>query len=296
VVGDPQEQTESPDESAANSSAEASFDDPVPFDDPVTFDDPVLESPVLESPVLEPSGATKDEGLLEARRRLEEPDFDGSIRVALQPIVDLSTTDVIGYEALARFPGDEAISPRTWFAEAAALGRLREVEMAAIRAALAKLGQLPSEAFISVNVSLVTAASEEFGDFLGTVDGSRVVLEITEDAAAAGYEEVSEAVGALRASGVRIALDDSGSESVNLSRLLDVHADIIKIDVEVTRGIAADPMKEAMAYAIKSLADRLGAMSLAEGIETDEDLARLREVGIQAGQGYLFGRPEFLEE
>ena len=98
------------------------------------------------------------------------------------------------------------------------------------------------------------------------------MLEITEDAAAGDYEEVSEAVGALRASGVRIALDDTGSGSVSFNGLFDVHADIIKIDIDVTHGIASDPMKEAMASALKSLADRLGAMSLAEGIETEEEL------------------------
>jgi len=96
----------------------------------------------------------------------------------------------------------------------------------------------------------------------------------------------------LRANGVRIALDDTGSGDVSFSSLLDVHADIIKIDVDITHGIASDPMKEAMAASLKSFADRLGAMSMAEGIETEEELERLRELGVQAGQGYLFGRPE----
>ena len=125
-----------------------------------------------------------------------------------------------------------------------------------------------------------------------SVDPKRVVLEINEDAAAGDYEEVSEAVGALRATGVRIALDDTGSGSVSFSGLFDVHADIIKIDIDVTHGITSDPMKEAMASALKVLADRLGAMSLAEGIETEEELNFLQGVGVQAGQGYLFGRPE----
>ncbi len=276
MVGDPQAHSD-PAESAVESLAEASYDETAP------------EWPAPES---SPRSPPEDDGHLETQRRLARLAVDGEIRVALQPIVDLATSDVIGYEALARFPGDETISPRTWFAEAAKVGRLQEIEMTAIRAALAQLGRLPPEAFISVNVSLLTAACDELGDLLSSVEASRVVLEITEDAVAAGYDEVSEAVGELRAKGVRIALDDSGSGSVYLSRLLDVHADIIKIDVEVTRGIASDPMKEAMAYAIKSLADRLGAMSLAEGIETDEDLKALQAVGIQAGQGYLFGRPE----
>jgi EAL domain-containing protein (putative c-di-GMP-specific phosphodiesterase class I) len=214
------------------------------------------------------------------------------VGIALQPIVDLATTEVIGYEALARFCGEASITPQQWFAEAAALGLLHETEMAAVRAALGELDQLPPEVFISVNVSPATAASAEFRELLGTVDGSRVVIEITETVAEDGYDEVSDAVGVLRASGVRVALDDTGSGSVSFSSLFEVHADIIKIDVEVTHGIDSDMMKQAMASALKSLADRLGAISLAEGIETEEELKLLRDMGIQAGQGYFFGRPE----
>jgi EAL domain-containing protein (putative c-di-GMP-specific phosphodiesterase class I) len=271
VVGNSHEDLESEAESRVSGPAEESLDS------------------VAEDSV---SPSSDDERLAEARRRVESLPADGSIRVVFQPIVDLATTKVIGYEALARFPGDSSVSPRTWFAEAAEVGLLLEIEMTAIRAALAHLERLPKDAFISVNVSPETAGSEELRDVLASVDPSRVVLEITENAAAGDYEEVSEAVGALRAIGVRIALDDTGSGTVSFSSLFDVHADIIKIDIDVTHGIASDPMKEAMASALKALADRLGAMSLAEGIETEEELNLLRGVGVQAGQGYFFGRPE----
>ncbi len=271
MVGNSHEDLESEAESRVSGPAEESLDS-------------VAQDSVGPSP--------DDERLAEARRRVESLPADGSIRVVFQPIVDLATTKVIGYEALARFPGDSSVSPRTWFAEAAEVGLLLEIEMTAIRAALAHLERLPKDAFISVNVSPETAGSEELREVLASVDPSRVVLEITENAAAGDYEEVSEAVGALRAIGVRIALDDTGSGTVSFNSLFDVHADIIKIDIDVTHGIASDPMKEAMASALKALADRLGAMSLAEGIETEEELNLLRGVGVQAGQGYFFGRPE----
>ena len=252
--------------------------------------DPVVAP--LEGDAQAPASSSPEQArLAEARRRVEELPADGSIRVVFQPIVDLATTKVIGYEALARFPGDATVSPRTWFAEAAEVGLLLEIEMTAIRTALAHLERLPRDAFISVNVSPTTAGSDELRDVLGEVDPKRVVLEITENAAAGDFDEVSEAVGALRATGVRIALDDTGSGSVSFNSLFDVHADIIKIDIDVTHGIESDPMKEAMASALKGLADRLGAMSLAEGIETEEELNLLRDVGVQAGQGFFFGRP-----
>jgi len=282
-------------EAAVESSEEAVSPEPVEVQAMESLEDLVFESleDIAPEAFIDPAEEAR---LAEARRRFDQLPADGSIRVAFQPIVDLATTRVIGYEALARFPGDANISTRRWFAEAAEVGLLREIEMLAIRAALGQLEKLPSDAFISVNVSPATAASDELREVLEQVDGSRVVLEITENAAAEGYDEVSEAVGALRSSGVRIALDDTGSGTVSFSSLFDVHADIIKIDIDVTRGIDSDPMKEAMAAALKSLADRLGAMSLAEGIETEQELELLREVGVQAGQGYLFGRPESVSD
>ncbi len=241
-------------------------------------------------------GLPTDPRLVEARERTELLLAEASIRVAFQPIVELSTKHVIGFEALARFPGDASISPQRWFAEAAEVGLQLEIEMAAIGAALAHLGDLPADAFISLNVSPLTAGSAELRDALVSVEGTRVVLEIAENAAAHGYEQVTEAVDSLRELGVRIALDDTGSGTVSFSNLFDVHADIIKIDIEVTRGIASDPMKEAMASALKSLADRSGAMSLAEGIETEEELDLLKDLEVEAGQGYLFGRPESMAD
>ncbi len=241
-------------------------------------------------------GLQTDPRLVEARERTELLLAEASIRVAFQPIVELSTKHVIGFEALARFPGDASISPQRWFAEAAEVGLQLEIEMAAIGAALAHLGDLPADAFISLNVSPLTAGSAELRDALVSVEGTRVVLEIAENAAAHGYEQVTEAVDSLRELGVRIALDDTGSGTVSFSNLFDVHADIIKIDIEVTRGIASDPMKEAMASALKSLADRSGAMSLAEGIETEEELDLLKDLEVEAGQGYLFGRPESMAD
>jgi EAL domain-containing protein (putative c-di-GMP-specific phosphodiesterase class I) len=278
-------------EATVESSVEAGPAEAVELPALESFEDVVFESlgDITTEALIDPGEQAR---LAEARRRVEQLPVDGSIRVAFQPIVDLATKKVIGYEALARFPGDAKVSTRTWFAEAAEVGLLREIEMLAIRTALGQLEKLPLDAFISVNVSPGTAASDELRDALEDVDGSRVVLEINENAAAEGYDEVSEAVGALRSNGVRIALDDTGSGTVSFSSLFDVHADIIKIDIDVTHGIDTDPMKEAMASALKSLADRLGAMSLAEGIETEQELELLREVGVQAGQGYLFGRPE----
>jgi EAL domain-containing protein (putative c-di-GMP-specific phosphodiesterase class I) len=99
----------------------------------------------------------------------------------------------------------------------------------------------------------------------------------------------------LRSLGVRIALDDAGAADVSLQHLLGIRPDIVKIDTTVIHGIAADELRQAVAYSYASLAKRAGAMSLAEGIETEGDLAMLLSLEVETGQGYLLGRPAFLE-
>jgi EAL domain-containing protein (putative c-di-GMP-specific phosphodiesterase class I) len=233
-----------------------------------------------------------DRALEPVRERVQTLLKESRLRIAFQPIVELSTRSVIGYEALARFPQEFSISPAEWFADAAKVGLQLEMDLAAIQAALSHFHELPPDSFISLNASPVTVSSPELYELLATVPGERVVLEISESAAVDGHLEVSEPLDLLRERGVRIALDDTGSGAdVSLQSLLDVRADIIKIDTVVTRGIQADPMKEAVAVALRSLAERSGAISLAEGIETEAELVLLRALEVEAGQGYLFGRP-----
>jgi EAL domain-containing protein (putative c-di-GMP-specific phosphodiesterase class I) len=219
----------------------------------------------------------------------------GPIQIAFQPILNLGTLAIIGYEALARFPAEEVVSPKAWFDAAAEQGLTHGLEILAVSSALAQLDQLPAGAFVSLNISPVTAASEDLRALMENVNPDRVVLEVKEDAAMDDYHLFAGAIDELRATGVRIAVDDAGVADVSLRHLLDLRPDIIKIDVDVTRSIEHDPVKQAIANAFRSIAEGSGAMSLAEGIETDEELAMLRSLDIAAGQGYLLGRPEYLE-
>lgn len=215
----------------------------------------------------------------------------GDIPVVWQPIVSLTTRDVLGYEALARFSATDDLSPVAWFKAATKYGLRQDLEILAVRSAVRQLGRLPETVFVSLNVSPGTVASPELEEALDGVAASRVVLEISEDAVVDASEPVQAAIDRFRSSGVRVALDDTGSGLVSLRQLLGVHADIIKIDTDVTRGIDFDVTKQAIAYALKSLAERSGAMSLAEGVETEEEADLLTSLGIGAAQGYLFGKP-----
>lgn len=244
--------------------------------------------------------------VLEAEKQRLEAEIDeeqvahvievASAPIAWQPIVSLESRAVLGFEALARFAsGHEVVSPMKWFTAASRFGLRDALELVAVRSACSQLARLPGDAFISLNVSPATVASPELASVLGEIDAGRVVLEIAEDAVAGADEDVEAALNLFRSRGVLIALDDTGSGLVSLRQLLGIRADIIKIDTDVVRGIDFDLTKQAIAFALKSLAERSGAFSLAEGVETDEEAEMLSSLGVEAAQGYLFGKPELLD-
>jgi EAL domain-containing protein (putative c-di-GMP-specific phosphodiesterase class I) len=220
---------------------------------------------------------------------------DRSLRVAFQPVCNLHSREVIGYEALSRFPRPAHATPRQWFDQAAQLGVLRELELLAAATAIEQLAQLPARAFLALNVSPATAASKEFGELAAKVPPDLLVLDIAENASVDNYHLFVEVIDRLRSLGVRIALDDAGAADVSLQHLLGVRPDIVKIDTTVIHGIADDELRQAVACAYASMAKRAGAISLAEGIETEEELAMLLSLDVETGQGYLLGRPAFLE-
>ena len=221
---------------------------------------------------------------------------DRSLRIAFQPVCDLKTREVIGYEALARFPDWAVTTPRPWFEQALELGLQQPLELLAATMALEQLARLEKNAFLSVNLAPATAASKEFDELCGTVPADRLVLEITENATVDNYRRFTGAIDHLRSLGVRIALDDAGAADIGMQHLLELRPDIVKIDTAIIHGIADDELLQAVAYGYASLARRAGAISLAEGIETEAELAMLSSLEVETGQGYLLGRPMFLPD
>jgi len=219
---------------------------------------------------------------------------DRSLRVAFQPVCNLQSREVIGYEALARFPRPAHATPRQWFDQASHLGLLQDLELLAATTAIEQLAQLPEGVFLAVNVSPATAASTQFGELAAKIPPELLVLDIAENDSVDNYHLFVEVIDHLRSLGVRIALDDAGAADVSLQHLLGVRPDIVKIDTTVIHGIAEDELLQAVACAYASLAKRAGAISLAEGIETEAELAMLLTLGVETGQGYLLGRPAFL--
>jgi EAL domain-containing protein (putative c-di-GMP-specific phosphodiesterase class I)/AmiR/NasT family two-component response regulator len=215
---------------------------------------------------------------------------DGLI-MAFQPIVDLRGGQISGMEALSRFAAEPKRGPDVWFAEAAEVGLQAELDMTAARAALAELDRLPHGAYLSVNLSPETVLSSSFEEMLREVHPERIVVEVTEHARVEDYEALADAFRGLRDGGGRLAIDDAGAGFASLRHILRLAPDIIKLDISLTRGIDADEASQALADALVTFASRIGATIVAEGIETPEELAALRELGVSHGQGYHLARP-----
>ena len=227
----------------------------------------------------------------ERTERIERVLRHGLIKIAFQPIVDLERGRLTGVEALARFPVEPLRGPAQWFHDAEQAGRLVELETAAIRTALNHMEDLPAGVYLAFNASPATANSPQLGEALSAHAGAPLALEITEHAPVDDYDAMATALAALRAHGLRLAIDDAGAGFASLRHILLLEPDVIKVDMTLTRGIEHDRPKRALARALISFASEIGAVIVAEGIETASEAAVLRGLGVRFGQGYHVGRP-----
>jgi predicted signal transduction protein with EAL and GGDEF domain len=221
-----------------------------------------------------------------------------------QPIVDLATLVPVGVEALVRWrhPTRGLVEPDTFIGLAEESGTIlplgRYVLQTAARQAQRHMG---ADLFVSVNVSAVQLQQ---ADFLAEVEralamaglpGERLVLEITESAMFRDTQATIDKLTALRRSGVRIAIDDFGTGYSSLTYLRRFPVDILKIARDFIGRPDEDSQEWAFTGAILALGRRLGLTVVAEGVEDEGQLDRLREMGCELGQGYLFARPDRLD-
>ena len=212
------------------------------------------------------------------------------LRMVFQPIVRLATMRVAGAEALARFDA-EPRNPALWFSEAAMLDMGTDLDLAAMRSALARVEELPEDAYLSLNASPATVVSPALRELLAAAPRGRVLLEITEQAAIADYDSVVAALREIRALGVRVAVDDAGAGYASLNHILRLRPDVIKLDVALTRDVDSDPARQALARALVDFGRSIGASIVAEGVETQGELDMLVWLGVTYAQGYFLARP-----
>ena len=215
----------------------------------------------------------------------------GDVSMVFQPIVDLRSLAMVGAEALARFGGNPPRPPNLWFEEAALVGMRVELELATARAALLGRTRLPEGVWLAVNISPATAVSGAFPALLAEVALDGVVFEISEHARVSDYDGLKGVLAGVRSRGARLAIDDAGAGFASLQHILRLSPDFIKLDMALVRGVDSDPARRALASALTSFGNEIGAVLIAEGIETAGELNTLRGLGIRFGQGYYLGRP-----
>jgi diguanylate cyclase (GGDEF)-like protein/PAS domain S-box-containing protein len=224
--------------------------------------------------------------------------------VHYQPVVDLTTGAIIGFEALVRWqhPLRGLLSPGSFIPFAEEVGLIDVVDRFVLAEACAQLhywqqrGLVPPDTEISVNLSAreltdpgtATHVSEMLAG--NAFDPSNLILEITESAMMRDTDTVVQNLHALRALGLRIAVDDFGTGYSSLAYLEQFPVDILKIDRSFVAALSEDD-PAGLARAVIQIAETLGLMTVAEGVESAEQAARLRALGCRAAQGYYLGRP-----
>ena len=224
-----------------------------------------------------------------------------------QPILELATGRMQGVEALIRWiePDGTMVPPGDFIPLAEELGLIEAIGDWVVRE-LVYQAQAWSELDIDLDISFNLSPRQFWQPDLaegilerireGGVDPSRVVVEITESSAMNDPDKAQAILEDLHAGGLRIAIDDFGTGYSSLARIRDMPVDVLKIDRSFVSGVDVDPQNQSIVSAFIELARGLGMTTLAEGIETEGELAFVLERGCVMGQGFYFSKPVPPEE
>ena len=229
------------------------------------------------------------------RAAIEHNELD----VYYQPIVDLVTRAVLGYEALARWthPSYGEVTPSTFIPIAEETGLIIGLGTSVLELACAAAAAWSGQELVAVNISPAqfrrSDLVEQIADILARTGlaAGRLELEITEGLLMDDGEQVRAALKAIKLLGIRIALDDFGTGYSSLGYLCRFSFDKIKIDQSFIRKMETDPGSHAVVKAVVALGESLHLQVTAEGVETEAQAAMLQAIGCQQAQGFLFGRP-----
>ncbi len=257
----------------------------------------------LRAAIEQARGDAELEGRIEARSRrhkLFELVLRGEIRSVYEPIVECKSRTVFAYEALARGPeGSPLHSPSVLFAMADEEDLLFQLDCLCRRSGIAGARDLPkgTKLFLNVRPTSIHDPSfraEALTGSLGRMglSPSAVVLEISEQESIGNYEIFREVRDYYRKLGFQIALDDTGSGYQSLEAVMELCPEFIKVDKTFVQGIDADPARQELVRALRSVSERIGARIIGEGLDTLEELETLGQLGIPFGQGWLFGKPQ----
>lgn len=223
----------------------------------------------------------------------------GDVEPHFQPIVDLKSRSIIGFEALARWTDKDLgpVSPAVFIPIAEERGIIGQLSQLLLRKATVAARQWPSDLFLSFNLSPSQLMDQNTGSQILSIlkrtgfEPTRLEVEITETGMMSDPVSAEKIIADLRSVGIRIALDDFGTGQSSLGRLREFRFDKIKIDKGFVAAMVEDRPSEHIIRAILAMCQGLGMDVVAEGIELPVQAERLLAFGCGGGQGFLFGRP-----
>jgi diguanylate cyclase (GGDEF)-like protein len=228
------------------------------------------------------------------RRAVDQRQF----RLVFQSINKLGSHEVVGYEALVRWthPTRGLLLPGSFLVAAKETGLIDEIDAWVRGEAMRRFAEWDGTAVVSVNVSARDLEVPGFStDVLRqlhrcNLDPRRLVLEITETELASDPVQASRVLGDLRADGVRVAVDDFGTGYSGLSNLRSLPADLLKVDRSLVAAAPLSPEDLAVLRVIIELGHALGMEIVAEGVEVEQHLTMLTDLGCDLAQGWYFGQ------
>jgi EAL domain-containing protein (putative c-di-GMP-specific phosphodiesterase class I) len=229
---------------------------------------------------------------------LEKILLEQTVTTVFEPIVALASNAVLGYEALSRGPSGTGLeTPMALFGTAELFDREYELDSLCRRRALSNARGIASDQLLFLNILPTCIQDPDFQaahvrETLAELGlGPRnLVLEISERQAISNFPIFREAIDQFSGLGFRIALDDTGSGFSSLEAALELQPDFLKIDMSLVRSIEDSPEKQEVLRGLQSLSAKMGSQVIAEGIETAQELAVIRSLGIEFGQGFYLGR------
>lgn len=235
------------------------------------------------------------------RERMIRTINDRLITTVFQPVVNLETRVVVGYEALSRGPaGTELENPEVLFELARDFDLVWDLEALCIENIMPFLNDVCARGLLFFNLEshfiqqLQHRGTDIFEPFFRC--NQQVVIEVTERSAIRDYGTFRRTLHELKKMGFKIAIDDCGSGYATLEAVAELQPDYLKVGHSLFHGVEHDPIRRRLVELVARCADTIGARTIAEAIETEEQLRVCRELGITEGQGYLLARPAAWEE
>lgn len=260
---------------------------------------------VMGTQVYEPNQARAARRRFSIETELRRAIEGDELRLDFQPLIDLASGKVAGFEALARWDHEErgSISPTEFIPVAEESGLIVSLGRWALNAAAQTLGGWdrkvgkPLPLSVGVNLSAIQIARDDVPSAVESalrnsgLRGERLTLELTESAIVQDPQRATTVLEALKALDAKVAMDDFGTGYTSLSYLQRLPIDVLKIDRSFVTEMLKDRDSVAIIRAVLSLADALGLKTTAEGVETEELAKALTELGCTFAQGFFFARP-----